>query len=217
MSVNAPTIFGELGALPRGPHGLDREAVAAQQRTRVMAAFTALLAEEGWAGTTITATARRAGVSPNVFYAHFADKQECLFAAYEVFASALLTRMAAEVTPETGWSDFVESTLDAYLGGLDADRLATRAFLIEMDAAGPEARRRRREAYRGFALLLRERHEQIRRADPRLGPLSERTYLGLVHGVRELVCDQLEDDPSTPLRGLAPDIVAWLTATVRGA
>ena len=218
MAVQAgSSIFGPLAVLPRGPHDLPREQVAASQRTRLLAALSELVADKGYAAATITETARRAGVSPNVFYEHFRDKEECLLAAYDVFAETLLARIGADIPPTTDWHDFITAAVTAYLGSLDADPEIARAFLIEMDAAGPRARRRRREAISAFAAVIKQRHELIRAQDPTLGPLPDRVYLGLAHGVRELACDALEESSHVPVADLTSDVLAWINATVEGA
>ena len=211
------TIFGPPTALPHGRHSLSREEVAASQRRRLLAAVTDLVAERGYANLTITEAARRARVAPNRFYEHFRDREECFLAAYAAFSQALLARVAAVSLAATGWQEFIVSTLDAYLSTLDAEPACARAFLIEINGAGSEARRRRRDMYAAFAALLRARHEEMRRLDPRLGPLPESVYMGLVHAVRELACDRLERGPEGPLTALAPDIVRWIAATVLGA
>lgn len=211
------SIFTISDPLPRGPHGLPREAVAASQRARLMAAFTELLAERGYAAVTIAGLAQRAGVSRGAFYEHFADKEACLLAAYDHFAATLIGAMTATLDESTPWSSFVETTLDGYLGTLERDPTAARAFIVEIDAAGPAARRRRREAIDGFAALLVQRHAEIRERDPSLGALPERVYLGLVLGIRELVRGALEAERTPALRQLAPEIRLWVTATIEGA
>src|SRR3989442_12855138 len=90
-------IFETLPALPRRPHRLTRTEVAASQRTRLMAAFTELLAERGYAAVTIGELASRAGVSRAAFYEHFADKQACLLAAYDHFAARVVTAMTGSI------------------------------------------------------------------------------------------------------------------------
>jgi AcrR family transcriptional regulator len=210
-------IFAPAPTLPKGPHSLTREQVAASQRERLLAAITHLVAEGGYASATITQTARRAGVSPNVFYEHFANKQECFLAAYDFFAVALLGRVAAGLQIGADWGGFIGSAAHAYLEALESDRIATRAFLLEMDAAGPETRQHRTAAIAGFAALIAERHRQMRIQDPSLGELPERIYLGLSLGVRALVCGALEEEPSPTLTDLVPDVVLWATATIYGA
>lgn len=211
------SIFAPVEPLPRGPHGLSREQVTDSQRLRLMSACKELLAEHGYTGVTIGELARRAGVSRGAFYQHFADKQECLLAAYEHWANALVVAMTADLADDTPWSTFIDSVLDGYLGTLERDPAAARAFIVEMDTAGSAARQRRREAIHAFAALIAQRHAMIRARDPALGPLPDRAYLGLALGVRELVRDTLEDDPRADLMALAPDIVDWITAMVEGA
>jgi AcrR family transcriptional regulator len=179
----AGSIFGTVAALPHGRHTLTREEVAASQRRRILAAVTELVAENGYANLTITEAVRRARVAPNRFYEHFSDKEECFLAAYDAFAQALLARLAAVTLAATDWQVFITTTLHAYLGTLDAEPACARAFLIETNGAGAEARRRRRDAYVAFAALIKERHELMRRQDPRLGPLPDSAYLGFVHAV----------------------------------
>jgi AcrR family transcriptional regulator len=203
--------------LPRGPHGLTREEVAASQRLRLMAAFTELMAADGYAAVTIGDLAARASVSRGAFYEHFRNKEACLLAAYGHFAATLLGAMTAAVVDGMHWSDFIDVTLRGYLGTLEGDPVAARAFLIEMDAAGPAARRRRSEGMHAFAAVFAERHAAARARDPELGPLPERAYLGLVLGVRELVREALEQEPAPELTRLLPDLVTWISATVEGA
>lgn len=210
-------LFTPVDPLPRGPHDLARSAVADSQRGRLMTALTELLGDHGWAAVTIGALARGARVSRATFYEHFTDKEACLLAAYDRFAVALFDAMTADHGDDPGWDAFIERTLAGYLGTLERVPVAARAFIVEMDAAGAVARRRRREGIHAFATLLGQRHAEIRARDASLGPLPERVYLGLALGVRELVREQLEVHPSAGLTTLASDIVMWITATVEGA
>jgi AcrR family transcriptional regulator len=211
------SIFGTLRALPKGPHGLSRDEVAASQRARLMAAMATVVGEKGYPATTIGDVAGRAGVSLRTFYEHFPDKEECYLAAYDVFANTILARLAADVAPDADWHEFISSTLHAYLGMLEAEPEIARGFLVESNAAGPRARRRRRDAFGVMAAAIKQRHEAIRRRDHSLGPLPDSAYVGLVHGVRELVCDALEGPRRVPLTGLAPEIIVWISAMVEGA
>jgi AcrR family transcriptional regulator len=215
--TSSDPIFGVTQVLPRGPHRLSREAVGASQRSRLQAAIAEVVAEKGYGAATIGEISSRAGVSPRSFYEHFEGKQDCFLAAYDSFVEFLLAGMGKRVAPDADWLEFLVSTLDAYLGTLERMPVAARAFLIEMDAAGPVARRRRLEAFEQFARLLKARHESIRREDPTLGPLPDRVYLALALGVRGLVCDALDASRSPRLTAMTPDIIVWITATIHGA
>jgi AcrR family transcriptional regulator len=204
-------------ALPRGPHSLSREDVAASQRERLFDACTDLLAEGGYAAVTIGELARRAGVSRGAFYEHFSGKEDCVLAAYDRFAARLVAAMTADLDLDADWHVFIDRLLDGYLSSLEDDPVAARAFVVELDAAGPAARARRREAIHAFATLIATRHAAIRERDPSLGPLPQRAYLGLALGVREMVREQLETDPEPRLSDLAPDVRTWINAMIAGA
>ena len=210
-------MFGGGQALPRGPHQLSREEVASSQRERLMESIAATVAEKGYGAATITEISRRAKVSPKAFYEHFSDKLDCYLAAYATFTTVLLGRLADALEPVGDWHEFVRTALDAYLISLEEDPSAARAFLVEIEAAGRDARSRRRASYSAFAAPIRARHELMREQHPELGPLPDRVYLGIVHGVRELAADTLEDDQRPRLRTLAPDMIYWIDAIVAGA
>src|ERR687888_438164 len=101
MARNHGPVFDVPPALPRGPHRLSRDQVAASQRIRLMAATAEAVAEHGYADATIAEISRRAGVSPKTFYDHFTDKLDCFLAGYDTLTQVLLERMAREVTPES--------------------------------------------------------------------------------------------------------------------
>jgi AcrR family transcriptional regulator len=203
--------------LPRGPHALSRAEVAASQRSRLTRAFTELLAEGGYTAVTIGELAKRAGVSRGAFYEQFASKEECLLAAYEAFATGLLTAMTEGVSEDSTWDEFISLTLDGYLGTLERDPVAARAFIVEMDAGGELARERRRQAIQGFAALLAHRHRSIQAIDPSVGDLPESVYRGLALGVRELVHERLSQEQNPRLAELRPQVILWITAMVEGA
>lgn len=204
-----------LTPLPRGPHRLNRETVASSQRTRLLRALTELMADGGYGAVTIGALARKAGVSRGAFYELFPDKEACLLAAYDDFAQRLAAAVTGELADDTPWEAFIDRLIAGYLDGVERDRVAARAFLVELDAAGPAARARRRQAMRTFATLIAQRHATIIARESRLVPLPERAYAGFVLGVRELVREALEDD--VPATELASEIKAWITAMIEGA
>ena len=125
--------------------------------------------------------------------------------------------MTAGVSEDAPWDEFITKTLDGYLGALERDPVAARAFIVEMDAGGERARGRRRQAIHGFAALLASRHRSIQAIDPDIDDLPESVYLGLALGVRELVHEKLSDSNRPQLSDLRPDVILWITAMVEGA
>jgi AcrR family transcriptional regulator len=132
--------------LPRGPHRLGREVVAASQRGRLIDAIAHVVAEKGYGPATVADVIDHAGVSRKTFYEHFRDKEACFLAAYDTGVEVLLNTMRAAAG--------TRGRVRAYLELLAAEPAFARTFLIEVAAAGPAALRRRREVHDAFAAFL---------------------------------------------------------------
>lgn len=144
--------------LPRGRHGLSREAVIASQRDRILSAMAQAMTENGYVGTSVATIIKRAGVSRETFYEQFRSKEECFEVAYERAVRLLLERIVAATatlrdTPATR-EQRIETMLGAYLSGLAADPADARLYLIEVYAVGPEAIARRGELQESFTAMV---------------------------------------------------------------
>jgi AcrR family transcriptional regulator len=142
-------------ALPRGRHSLTREQVATLQRRRIFLAMAALMAEKGYAATSIAQVLRRARVSRETFYEQFSSKEDCFMSALEeavhvIFATTLETTAAPAPDP---WERLTRA-LRSYLDALAEHPQYARMFLIEIYAAGPEALRRRAALQRRYADVI---------------------------------------------------------------
>jgi AcrR family transcriptional regulator len=71
------------GKLPRGPHQLSSEEVAADQRRRLMDAMVELAGLNSYTATTVAELIERAEVSRKTFYTHYDDREDLLKAAFE--------------------------------------------------------------------------------------------------------------------------------------
>jgi AcrR family transcriptional regulator len=211
------SIFGPTNTLPRGPHTLTREEVAASQRVRIMEGLASAVAEHGYPHVGIGEIVRRAGVSRRTFYEHFSDKEECFLSSYEVVSRELRRRMESAIDPGADWHSLVGSVLYAYLSALTEDPVAGRAFLVEIEGVGPRARQRRRESLHRFADFLKETHMKMFGDDLGSDHVPDRLYLGLAHAVSELAREQLDTSPTTPLTDLHDDVLLLFTAATRGA
>jgi AcrR family transcriptional regulator len=209
-----PGVFFEIPeSLPRGPHGLSRDRVHSAQRQRLLIAFTELLAEGGYASLRVGDLTKRAAVSNDAFYKLFASKEDCGCAAYERFVRGIV-RIANEagLGQSTTWSEYVQASVDGYLGALSADPVAARAFQLEMTCIGPKARERRRSAAAWFALERLRAQECMRKTDPDLIARSLNAHLAAILGMRELACDTLEACENPDFKALGPELVSWVIA-----
>jgi AcrR family transcriptional regulator len=93
----------DYGRLPHGRHGIPREEVLANQRERLLAATTAIFAEQGYASLAIATVIARARVSRSTFYKFFDDKVGCVLAAQRRAFEALGQTIAWACAAEQDW------------------------------------------------------------------------------------------------------------------
>jgi AcrR family transcriptional regulator len=141
--------------LPRGRHGLSREFIADNQRKRLITAIAGSLDEQGYDRTTVSAISSRAGVSKSDFYRHFANKDECFFAAYDGAVERLRNNVLSACAGQSGWAEGVCAGLGAALVALAAEPAQANLLLVEGLRAGPGIYGRFQGAVEGFVPHLR--------------------------------------------------------------
>ena len=145
--------------LPRGRHGLTREQVEDSQRLRLVRAMAAVMAEKGYARTSVADILRRARVSRETFYELYDSKEDCFMSAFEQAYGHILDAVSSSVPDAAAAADGqrgerFERLFGNYLEALASDPEAARVFLIEVYAAGPSAVKRRLELQAGLAQAL---------------------------------------------------------------
>ena len=186
--------------LSPGRHGLSRDAVAESQRERLLNGVVEAVVEHGYNSTTIAQLIEAASVSRRTFYEHFAGKEECALAAYEMIATHIVGGLR-EAEAEAAWSDRVRAELASLLGVFAADPTVARFVLLESLAAGGELAARHRASLRCFGELLRP---EPLAATP--GSLVEAREQALVGGVSTLVVRRLKAGEAGNLEDLLPDL-----------
>ena len=202
--------------LPRGSHGLDRELVAASQRTRLLDAVGRAVADKGYSGATIDDIVRAAGVSKMTFYQHFRDKEDCFVAAYEAAGEELFERVRAANTRPEGWLERTAAGIRAYLTWLAGDPALARAFLIEVAAAGPRAAECRERVRDRYAELMRELQDEARADIPSLPRLPAEIFHALVAAVDDLVVGRIRESGAEDLPRLEPILLHLEVALLAG-
>lgn len=196
--------------LPPGRHGLSPELVAESQRWRLLGAVADELAESGHVRTTSTRVARRAGVSPATFYAHYENVGACLLAAYEAAAECIVgivDRSCDE--PQVEWAgrlaDGVRQTLRF---------LAAEPALANLLGAEAPAGEQRIAAARERLVDCLAAHLAVGRAErpPGATPLPDGTERHLVAAALALVGDFVESDGAQALPGLSRELTGLLAA-----
>jgi AcrR family transcriptional regulator len=148
--------------LPRGPHGLSREEVQERQRERLLYATTTVVADRGYANTTVADIIDEAGVSRATFYELFSGLPDCFAAAYRANAELVAKLLANELervrADERDPLARLDSVLSGYLRLLHDYPALARVFLIEVYAAGPTLIEQRRESLERFVDIVAETH-----------------------------------------------------------
>ncbi|HKZ13191.1 MAG TPA: TetR/AcrR family transcriptional regulator [Solirubrobacterales bacterium] len=176
--------------MPRGRHGLPREAVADSQRARILAAMIAVVAARGYSETRVVDVIGAAGVSRKTFYELFDSKEDCFLAAYDILVGQVLEEAETgfALTPGAAWPERVESGLRAVLGHLAAHPEEARFALVEVLAAGPRALARRDAALRQFTGFIEAGRSESTvdlpgsTAQTIAGGINELLYSEVLHG-----------------------------------
>lgn len=185
--------------LPPGRHGLPREAVAENQRERLLNGVVEAVAERGYNATTIAAITKVAKISRRTFYEHFEDKQECFLAAYAMIEAHLLESMLAAPGAGEEWPERVRARLAALLEVLSHDEAVTRCFMVEPLSAGGEVAARYREGMGLLAAALRP--------EPPPSQLNmEVRDQALIGGIATLIVRRLGSVGAAHLPELLPDL-----------
>lgn len=130
--------------VPRGRHAPPLEVRRGVQRERLLSAAADVFARQGYAEATAEAVAREAGMSKATFYEHFSNKEECIMAVFDDYASYVLTRLAQSVDGEfPNYRERVRARVRSFFETVLERRNAAQTMLVEIIGAGPVAAERR--------------------------------------------------------------------------
>lgn len=191
-------------------HGLDQEAVAADQRERLQSAMMELTVRRGYHDTRIGDLTALAHVSRPTFYRLYRDKEDCYLAAYRDAAGR-----------------FVDAVLTAYSDGGDEHQRARAAIETFLRLATEQA-------HVGAFITL-----AVINSGPPLVEAFNRRMIERLHielaagahsgiplrvafgGVRQVASRRLREGVAQELTGLADELAEWVlayrSAALRGA
>jgi AcrR family transcriptional regulator len=193
-------------AIKPGRHGLSAEEVAEIQRERILDAFVAVTAQEGYAALTISKVTDAAGVTKKAFYVYFADLEECFLAAYEHGTGKVMVLMTEAYDATPTWVEGIRAGLRVLLKVLAAERPFARTAIVEVYAAGPRLRAARNTFLQGFRAFFTDEKYGLPAApktviDAIVGGIHDSLYLTIEEGRTEELPDLL---PSLTYFALLP-------------
>ena len=169
--------------------------IASSQRARLLAAMATVVAEKGYAATTVADVVSAAGVSRSTFYELFASKEACFLDAYNQGVDDLLQAVRGAVhEADRDWRPQLRAGIRAYLAQLARMDHFARMYIDEIHAVGAAALNARAGALRRFADRYHASFSQARAADPTLREPHPDALLVLCAGTEQLVAERLRAD-----------------------
>ncbi len=201
--------------LPRGRHGLSPEFVAQNQRERLVTGLTEVLYEEGYQKTTVSLIGKRAAVSKSDFYKHFASKDDCFFAAYEVAIARIReqVRDTCATYSDEGWAFRVRASIATLLTFLAGEPALASLVLVEGLRAG-------RGVYDRYQAALESFVPEFRQGAPRAldgSPVPEAMDEAVVGGIASLLGRRVLAEQADRLDQLLPEVLEFALTPYLGA
>jgi AcrR family transcriptional regulator len=210
----AVELLGSDGRFPSGMRRLPSDLVSAVQRERLLAAMLQAASELGYREANVQDVIERAGVSRPTFYEHFANKEACFLAAFDVTAARLRDRVgAAALKGGDNLRDRLRFGLETLLHFTATEPEAARTLIVEARAASVEAVMRRDELLDHFAACI---DDQVREHLPDADAHSPITAAGIVGGVEALLYSRLNKDELDDLDSLLPSMMYFLVLPFEG-
>jgi AcrR family transcriptional regulator len=172
-----------------------------------------LVAERGYAGTSVPDVVSAARVSRSGFYALFEDKTDCFLALIDELAGELL-RGLFDLRGIDDWDAAVERGVDIYLSFWREQPLFARAYLVELPAAGEGAVAHRERQLMRFEALFDALAAWARELDPSLPPVNPLASRVLVGGITEIIAREVRAGRTAALGSLQDALVGLVRGVI---
>jgi AcrR family transcriptional regulator len=202
--------------LPRGRNALDREAVAASQRARLLEAICELTAREGYASITVNKLIARAGVAKPTFYEHFESKEACLFVWVDLAVEDLISEIGESLNPEGTTEERIRAGVTAVAEFMAADEDRARTMLIECFAAGRTVKSRIDAAYEQLAEFYQAMREESRLVNPTEPPMSRVRARAIVGAIKDPLAGALREGSAKDSLLIVDEVIDGVTLLAIG-
>ena len=168
-------------------------------------AMVSVVADQGYAETTVADVISVAGVSRATFYEHFADREDCFVAAYSAVMERMLTFVAEGFTADGSrdWIERIRGGLGNLLTYLSEDPVTVRVGIVEAFGAGSRARDRYQEAVSAFFPFLDAGRDLVDDSERIPGEVP-RVVVG---GISALIFNEASAGNAGHLRQLLPEMI----------
>lgn len=170
-------------------------------RDRILAAMVRVVGEKGYKATSVADVIAEADTSRATFYKHFENKQECFLAAYEDLVDRVFAEVVAGCDAGQPWAVRMAEGLSTLVGLFALDPAMARTAIVEVAAAGADARRLHWNAVARFTQFLDAGRDLAGR------DLPENVSLMAAGAVSGLIFDELLAGRAEQLPALVPDLL----------
>lgn len=126
------------------------------RRQAILEAMVRVVGRRGYQAASVADVIAEADVSRTTFYKHFADKRECFLAAYDMLAERVFAEVTGRCDAGLPWAERMRAGLAALVEMFALDPALARTAVVEVSAAGADARQRHWDAIARFAEFLDE-------------------------------------------------------------
>jgi AcrR family transcriptional regulator len=172
------------------------------RRQFILEAMVRVVGRKGYKATSVADVIEEANVSRTTFYKHFEDKHECFLAAYDLVVERVLHEVIVNCDGKQDWLVRVRIGLATIVEMFALDPELARTAIVEVAAAGADARRRHWNAITRFTEFLEDGKEL---ADGR--ELPDNIALMAAGAVSGLIFDELLTGRAERLPELLPDLL----------
>jgi AcrR family transcriptional regulator len=175
----------------------------AAERQRIVEAMVELIADQGYAATTVKQVLERAEVSRADFKRLFTGKRDCFLRVYEELSERFGRRVFAAFESEDEWRDGLRAAAYAAARWIRDHPREARYGALEMMAAGEFAQALRDETLRGFVDLIDSGREQLDKPDSVSRSMAE----GVIGGIIGMLTKNLRRGIRVRAEDLVPDLM----------
>jgi AcrR family transcriptional regulator len=200
------------GRASQAYNGVVREQVSDLQRGRIVAATFEVSAQLGSANVTVAHVVERSGVSRRTFYELFADRQECLLAAFEQAVAYASARVLPAYESAKGWREQIRAGLAALLSFIDDEPVIGRLLIVDSFGSGPATDARRGEIVEVLTRAVDKARAEVK-ASIKPAPL---TAEGIVGGVLTVIHSRITENGKAVLSELTGPLMSMIVLPYLG-
>ena len=172
------------------------------RRQAILEAMVRVVGHKGYKATSVADVIEEADTSRTTFYKYFDDKHDCFLATYDMVVEKVVDEVVASCDGEQDWVERVRIGLTKIVDLFALDPALARTAIVEVSAAGADARQRHWDAISKFTGFL-ESGRQVA-ADPELPDNIALMAAGAVSG---LIFDELLTGRAERLPELLPELL----------